>query len=240
MQAPIPSPDVTICFTIGRRPELLRRTLDSMAPLLAAHPVIAINDFGDAETNAVFRAACPGAELVLPPTRLGHHRALDQLYSRIRTPFLLQCEDDWTFTRLDFLPDALRLLSAEPALSVVCLRALDDMEVPPADQTRIRRGAADGIAYARLDGLHRDWHRFTFNPHVAPLALWQRIGPFARFERERHVSKALRREGRFVAYLTPGACHHIGDGASTGFIAAPDPGRKQPGLLTRMLNRLKG
>ena len=46
---------VTACITMGRRPQLLRETLRSLLPLLSSMPVLAVNDFGDDETNAVFR-----------------------------------------------------------------------------------------------------------------------------------------------------------------------------------------
>ena len=52
---------------------------------------------------------------------------------------------------------------------------------------------------------------FTFNPHLARRALWERFGPYARFEKERHISRAMRAEGLVTAFLDPGACGHIGD-----------------------------
>ena len=89
----------TLCLTIGRRPELLRQTLESLfdqSPSFAH--VIAINDFGDAPTNAVFKAMCPMGELVDLGRQVGHHAAVDAMYQRIQTPYVFHCEDDWLFT----------------------------------------------------------------------------------------------------------------------------------------------
>ena len=52
-------PDITLCITIGLRPTELRRTLISLSALLDKMPVIAINDFGDEETNEVFQEMVP-------------------------------------------------------------------------------------------------------------------------------------------------------------------------------------
>ena len=71
-----------------------------------------------------------------------------------------------------------------------------------------------GSRFVRLDGLHRQWHGYTFNPHIARRDDWVQLGGFSQFRKERHISRALRTKGKFVAYLRPGACRHIGGGQS--------------------------
>jgi len=58
------SEQVTICITMGLRPDLLRQNLESLHPLIAELPVLAVNDFGDTETNQAFADICPAGELV--------------------------------------------------------------------------------------------------------------------------------------------------------------------------------
>lgn len=214
------SDQITHCLTIGRRPALLAQTLASLPPEIAALPTLAVNDFGDAETSAVFRAAMPVGRIVGPGHHLGHHGAVDAMYTEVTTPFVLHGEDDWAFTRGGVLAPALQLLR-DPAISVVCLRDLDDIPLPEADRARIVTETRDGIRFARLDGLHPQWHGFTFNPHLARLSLWQGLGGFSSFAKERHISRHLRAKGQYVAFLCPGACHHIGEDAS---VAHPPPG----------------
>lgn len=38
---------ITVCMTMGRRPDLLRQTFESLGAELDGLPVLAINDFGD-------------------------------------------------------------------------------------------------------------------------------------------------------------------------------------------------
>lgn len=208
------SDGITHCLTIGGRPDLLRRTLVSLAGLPAL-PTLAINDFGDAETSAVLHELCPEARLVGPGHHLGHHPAVDAMYAEVETPYVFHNEDDWQFSRTDFLSSALRLLEAEPAISAVCFRATADMPLSDADRAKIVTESIGGIRYERLDALHNQWHGYSFNPHLARKSLWEKVGGFSQFEKERHLSRVLRRDGYHVAFLLPEACRHIGDGRST-------------------------
>ena len=204
---------ITHCMTIGRRPDLLKQTLQSLRGLPDL-PTLAINDFGDAETNAVFATLVSSGQLVGPQDRLGHHRAIDALYRHVQTPFILHGEDDWQFMRTDFLDAALRLLTADPAISCVCLRDTADMPMSDEARGKIRTCETQDIRYQRMDGLHDQWHGYTFNPHLARKALWEELGGFSHFEKERHISRHLRAQGYHVAFLLPPACAHIGDGRS--------------------------
>jgi len=221
----------THCLTIGRRPDLLALTLGSLRSL-PPMPTLAINDFGDTETNEVFSACCPDGRLVGPGHRLGHHGAVDELYRYVETPFIFHNEDDWGFGRTDFLADALQLLEADPSISCVCLRDTDDMPMDAADRSKIKPQEVSGISYQRLDALHRQWHGFTFNPHIIRKSIWEEVGGYSSFEKERHLSRYLRAQGRYVAFLLPAGCVHIGDGRSTHL--------KPPTRFKRFKNWLRG
>jgi hypothetical protein len=222
---------ITLCFTIGRRPDLLRQTLESLGALRNL-PALAINDFGDAETSAVFLEMCPNGRIVGPGHHLGHHPAVDAMYAEVKTPYIFHNEDDWAFSRTDFLEDAIKLLQAEPQVSAVCFRATKDMPLSDADRNKIVEAEAAGIKYQRLDALHSQWHGFTFNPHLSRSDLWRENGPYSKFEKERHISRFLRAKSKFVAFMLPEACRHIGDGRST--VA------RKPTRLKRLKNWIRG
>ncbi|TXI01207.1 MAG: glycosyltransferase family 2 protein [Pseudorhodobacter sp.] len=205
---------ITHCMTIGNRPDLLRQTLGSLQTLRNL-PTIAINDFNDTATNDVLQEMCPNAVIVGPRHHLGHHPAVDQMYSHVKTPYIFHNEDDWEFFRTDFLRDAIALLEAVPLITSVCLRDTDDL-VHSYDQcSKIVTDELNGIRFQRLDNLHDQWHGFTFNPHVTKLSTWKGLGGYSQFAKERHVSRHLRSKGQFVAFLRPGACRHSGEGRSS-------------------------
>lgn len=51
--------NLTLCLTIGKRPEPLRQTLQSLLGQMSFAKIIAINDFGDEPTNRVFQEFAP-------------------------------------------------------------------------------------------------------------------------------------------------------------------------------------
>ena len=57
--------NITLCLTIGKRPQELRRTLESILSQINFEHIIAINDFRDEETNQVFRELCPHGTLII-------------------------------------------------------------------------------------------------------------------------------------------------------------------------------
>lgn len=201
---------ITLCLTMGGRPDHLRRTLDSLLPRIPVADVIAVNDFRDEATNTVFREHCPQGHLILHPRRLGHHRVVDRLYACVQTPFVLHCEDDWLFDGEIQWDSALELLRRSERISQVCFRRLEDFGMEDSEFRGARVRERCGLRYARLDQRLNHWHGYTFNPHLASIELWRGLGGFRRFRSEWHLSRALRRRGRFVAYQHPGACVHIG------------------------------
>ena len=208
---------VTLCVTMGRRPELLAQTLSTLFQRAQFQHVIAINDFRDEPTNAVFKQLCPQGQLISLDHQLGHHGAVDLLYSQVKTPWVMHCEDDWSFTKdLNFGALA-NTLTQQPWMSGVCFRSLSDFEISTADQARIRYESHGGLEFYRLDPLHSQWHGYTFNPHFASIELWKRFGPFASFKKERHISRRVRQAGLIMPYLVNGGCVHLGDDQSVSY-----------------------
>ncbi len=202
--------EVDLCLTIGRRPSLLRQTLESLLFRANFKQIIAINDFRDQETNDVFKELCPAGILINLDEQIGHHRAVDLMYSKVNSPYILHCEDDWIFTSDLMLDESIQLLQEGKDIGSVCLRTIEDSNLNSQDKSKAVVQEINGIKFCRLDGLHKQWHGYTFNPHVTSLSQWKNFGPYSAFKKERHISRKLRSAGTFVAYLQPGSCVHIG------------------------------
>lgn len=202
--------DVTIAMTIGRRPKLLEKTLASLSHILPHYLVLAVNDFGRDAASEVFKTLCPHGELHDLPLPLGHHGALDVIYAKIETEFVFQCEDDWLFTKDDFVTIACTALKEQSTLSTICFRQLSDQPEVFQKSPHLERVETDTLNYYSLVKAHRDWHGYTFNPHITRHAVWKDYGPFQRYRKERHISKKCRKNRLFVAYADPGFCRHIG------------------------------
>lgn len=204
-------PDITLCLTIGRRPDLLRQTLGSLFKYCRFENVVAINDFRDEPTNSAFRELCPEGRLISLDEQIGHHRAVDHMYSLVQTPYVFHCEDDWLFDAPIDVEGAIEALKSKPQISQVCLRRLVDFNLPESEKSLVTTIRVKERDYLRLDGLHAQWHGYTFNPHISSVGTWKSLGGFSRFKKERHVSRLLRKQGFFSAYASPGSCRHIGE-----------------------------
>ncbi|WP_092746307.1 glycosyltransferase [Acinetobacter boissieri] len=203
--------NITLCLTIGQRPQLLRQTLESLFKQAQFEHIIAINDFGDEETNAVFKALCPHGQLICLEQRLGHHAAVDYMYSHVKTEYIFHCEDDWHFNSLPNFENTFELLSKQPQASCVSLRHCNDFYFKEEEKQYIQYETILGTHVVRLDVLHKQWHGYTFNPHIANIQLWQSFNKnFAQFKKERHISRKLRAKNKYMLYLADGNCHHIG------------------------------
>jgi len=224
--------NITMCITIGLRPTELRRTLKSLSSICSSMPVIAINDFGDMETNKVFQEIVPHGVIVKHISKKNHHKALDQLYSNVKTKYIFHCEDDWIFSSTDFVDKSINILQEFPNVSSVSFRDINDFSFT-ADQLNERLIIEkNNLRYTRLDPLHDQWYGFSLNPNIFEKKLWESIGRFSQFKKERHISRYLRSQGKHTAFIEPGPCIHGGDNVS---IANP----KKFNLIKYIKNQLR-
>ena len=201
--------DLTMTLTIGGRQKELERSLGSIDCQAKFARVIAANDFLDAESSAVFKKFYPEGDLIVPEKHQGHHAMMDALYKDIETPYIFHTEDDWLFDApLDF-QHAKKILESDQKIISVCFRKISDFNFSREEEDKIIFHHGDGISYARLDALHTQWHGYTFNPHLIRRSTLDEIGLFSFYKKERHISRKLRSQGNFVAFINPGACHHI-------------------------------
>lgn len=215
---------VTLCLTIGKRPDLLKKTLDSLLSIGEFKHIVAINDFRDAPTNEMFTRLCPEGQLISLDQQLGHHKAVDHMYRTISTPYVFHCEDDWFFDKSMDLNSAMQLLDANANISQVCFRKIADFHLTENANSQVMECQENGRVFYRLDKLHPQWHGYTFNPHLAKLDVWKQLGGFAPFKKERHISRHLRSKDCFTAYMNPGSCEHIGELQSVSPSAANPTG----------------
>ena len=203
--------NITLCLTIGKRPEELRKTLESIVSQIRFEHIIAINDFRDEETSQVFRELCPHGILIVQTEQVGHHRAVDLMYSQVKTPYIFHCEDDWFFDQPLELDTYIELLNNDSNANIVCLRKVSNFILTEDQQTQVKYYETNPLATARLDYTHAKWHGYTFNPHIARIETWKKTGGFYKFKKERDVSIFFRSQGKYNLFLTEGVCHHIGE-----------------------------
>lgn len=202
--------DITLCLTIGRRPELLRQTLESLFNQISFEHIIAINDFRDEETNQVFRELCPTGILINLAEQVGHHKAVDVMYAQVKTNYIFHCEDDWLFDQPIQIEKYINILKNDSSATSIVLRKLSDFSFTEEEFNKIQFIQNNDITTAKLTKLHDQWHGFTFNPHISPITMWKATQGFKNFKKERHISRWFRKRNQYNLFLKNGVCHHIG------------------------------
>lgn len=233
-----PIRDVTLCFTMGGRADLLEKSIDSIQEKWIFQHVIAVNDFADPACDKLFRQKFPQGILLSDGEKRGHHGAVDWIYQHVQTPYVFHTEDDWVFPRAVDFEAIKQFLNQEPRAISYCLRYpvefLDEVALEKSS-----RRQKNGVDYMDLSAAHEEWYGYSFNPHLIKAETLRRIGAFSQYKKERHISRALKKQGGFVAYADTRLCEHIGEGMS---VANPDAGKQKSALrlwLRKQLNALK-
>ena len=200
----------SVVITSCGRFDLLRATLQSLLPFLDPAPeeFIIVEDSGNHQIHAELAGFTPRFKVLLNDTKLGQIASIDRAYQTVTTPLIFHCEDDWEFYRPGFMAESAVLLSRYPHVSMVGLRARDDLnplmrDMPPQQ--------ADGVDFFFYDPLkHPEYFSHSFNPGLRRLADYRRIGPYAKLGYEPDISYAFKKAGFRMAGLEKPAVRHIG------------------------------
>jgi len=221
---------LAVVLTSCGRFDLLGQTLASFLAHFEPGKIIVAEDSESADGAAAISREFPMVDMRLNAPRLGQLRSIDTLYATLSTPYVLHLEDDWSFTRSLDLDSVVQFLETRPDISVVCIanRIYDPRFAKSA--TKTHHGGIDYLVWD-LDA-HPKWFSYSFNPSIARLALWRKLGPFERFVTEETLSRFCKERGLRIAMVDPGVAGHIGDGRH-----APDP--FQPARPRTLVSRLK-
>ena len=230
--------DITLCLTMGGRPDLLEQSLRSIQEKWQFAQVAAINDFADPRCDDVFKSIYPNGVLLSDGIKRGHHGAIDKLYAGIQTPYVFHTEDDWIFSDEISFEKIKKFLDANKKVTSYCLRNPADF-LQETERNKINAESAQDVNYYNLGHVHPEWYGYSFNPHLIKMEKIRNIGDFVRFKKERHVSEHMKKHGHFVAYATQSLCTHIGEGVS---MANPNANKKKSKIrvwLRQQINRIK-
>lgn len=206
--------DLTVVLTSCRRPDLLKRTLDSFFET-NDYPLaefIVIEDSDDqrvADTVASYND--PKLRLIMNGTNLGQRVSIDRAYAEVKTTYILHLEDDWIFPKSGIVEQGISILEAEPEVRLVQLRTERDTPsiVKNAEPKHIDR--TDAFYHVIPLTADRTWHTFTFNPSVKRRDDYLALeGGYKRFGSEAEISIYYKEQRRPMAWLLGTGVDHIG------------------------------
>ena len=225
---------ITMVITSCGRQDLLKETLLSVEQCApnTLDELIIVED-GPAN-NEFVRELLPSVQKITllnsPVERRGQLLNIEWAYSQITTPYIFHCEDDWRFTKLNFMEDSLKILEAFPDCLMVHLRSHKDQWQESHDRSWIEdeEHKLGDLSYWKVRPwiVHDGGFGFTFNPGLRRLTDYKKIGgirqpvatrygPFFNQKDgcliERTNAENYQRLGMWCASLEPeGRVEHIG------------------------------
>jgi Glycosyl transferase family 2 len=210
--------EITIVITSCERFDLLTDTLRSLDEnnTCPVKEVILIEDSG----NEGVRDCIPkhwSCQLLINNPKLGQIKSIDLAYSRVSTPYIFHCEDDWMFYRKGFMEDSLKVLNADENILQVWLRDFSkDIGRCYPFHAISKPETVDGITYFKLESFHSTWKGFSFNPGLRRKSDYEKVGSYfcnkPSGDTEGELSKLYFGWGMFAAVLEQSAVRHIGWG----------------------------
>jgi hypothetical protein len=181
--------DITICLTSCGRFDLLEKTISSLVTYWDGLPpaeFLIHEDSGKIPTelaidlNRFLKRHWQIEAQWNVSTYAGQVNAIDSLYTRVQTPYIFHCEDDWEFYQEGFIGDSRSVLEAEANAACVWIRHPNDRNghtiLPEMKVTK------QGVRYQHL--AHRfkgSWHGMTWSPGLRRLKDYKSVGTFGSF-----------------------------------------------------------
>lgn len=145
-------------------------------------------------------------------------KALDELWSRVTTPYAFTMEDDWETYRGGFIEASMEILEAHPKIMHVWLRELEDMNQHPVEWNL-------GETFGRLKASGNLWSGTRFNPSLKRKSDYDLIGSYGKYatfdphrpwKAEATISQVYYKFGFSAAILPQGYIRHIGQNRHVG------------------------
>ena len=226
---------LSILFLSCRRISYLKRTVEvvrthfSSLESDAAPAWICFDNDSSAEDQAEL-ARMEWDELLLSKSNLGIGPAMNRLVAMVRTPYVLNLQDDWLLENpagIRFFDRCARIMSENPKIAQVKLDAHHFLDFKDRATYDGPFACGDGAAFF-VQNPQMLWGGFMFPPAITRTeALWQ-VGPFREDQSSRRgwaeSEYSARFSQRFLCAKSPDMLlfKHIGTAASPGWDSVRD------------------
>lgn len=153
----------------------------------------------------------------------GQIKSIIETYKKIKTPYIFHCEDDWLFTKPNFIEDSLEILKTDKKIIQVWLeskKSASRLDIFTYGKVQ----SINGVKFRRVfckEGW--EWGHFSFRPGVKRIADYELIGGYNKFKNELDISLKYKELGFYTVILEKPAVIDIGEDYHKS-----DPTRKWP------------
>ncbi len=140
----------------------------------------------------------------------GQIQSIVDAYKLIKTPYVFHCEDDWIYTRKDFIKDSLKILEYDRKIIQVWLESkesasrLDIFSYGPLKKHK-------GINFRKVlckEGW--EWGYFSFRPGVKRMKDYNLIGGYESYKNELDIGVTYKKKGFYTVIIEEPAVEDIG------------------------------
>ena len=149
-------------------------------------------------------------DLLFNEKKKGQISTIVEAYKLVKTPYIFHCEDDWIYTRKNFIQDSLKILEYDSKIIQVWLESqesasrLDVFEYGPLKKYK-------GIGFREVyckEGW--EWGYFSFRPGVKRMKDYNLIGGYERFKNELDIGVCYKNHGFYTVIIENSAVKDIG------------------------------
>lgn len=214
-----PETNVTVTITSCGRFDLLQKTIESLFRTADAYLNVKIYDdsANEDQQRQITDAYGKRFDLYLGEERRGQAFGLDFLYSRVTTPWLFHCEDDWEFIRTGYLQESAKVLNGDLSIMIVGLAIMD---VYFSLGAAVNLHEVQGVRVYdqpkwRIDERHGWWHGWVGSPNLKRTADVSKFPKFSSvYDEEEWDREVFGKSGCKSVWLDKPYVQHTGYGRS--------------------------
>ena len=171
-------------------------------------------------------------DITFNQTKKGQIKSIEEIYKKITTPYVFHCEDDWMYTRGNFIEESLEILKTDPKIIQVWLESesaekFGIFEFGPV----ITYNKLDFKKVSPKDGW--EWGFFSFRPGVKRMSDYHLINGYEGFFNEIDIGLKYKEKGYYTVVFENPSIVDLGENRG-----CDDPTRIMP--KRRKTNAPKG
>ncbi|SCA55820.1 conserved hypothetical protein [Candidatus Terasakiella magnetica] len=210
-------PEVTFVLTSCGRVDLLQKTIESFEKQ-NTYPIkraIITEDSCDPEVyQQVQDLFGDRFEIWANKEKKGQIKSIVDAYASIDTPYIFHCEDDWEFTRPNFIEESMAILESNPKILQPFLESIEDANIATESvelfkaEDKVELESTSYLTFSVAEGW--EWGFFSFKPGLRRKSDYDLINGYARFTNELDIGCVYKEQEFYCVVLDPPAMINTG------------------------------
>lgn len=229
------SPLVTLVLTSCGRAELLDKTLESFFKYnkFKIFKYYVVEDSLDKNFHKDLKKKWgKKINFIFNIKKKGQINSIVDTYKLVTTPYIFHCEDDWIYTRSNFIEESINILEKDKKIIQVWLeskKSASRLDIFSYGKTNKCKNINFSRVFCKPGW---EWGHFSFRPGVKRMFDYELIGGYQNFKNELDISVEYKKRGYYTVILDKPAVIDIGDDHHVSDPTREWPKRRKKGAPT--------